>query len=130
MLIAKNIKNKTMYNMRELHLSLFLATIFTSSIIIEIQLRVVVLAKLDRIFNQLKIFFLRNPNIFMRITLHYFSSSNIYECLKYCNCNSIIINGKIINITIKSSFFHSIYWPIFWDVSKTMEMLLFQSLLF
>ena len=83
MLIAKNIKNKTMYNMRELHLSLFLATIFTSSIIIEIQLRVVVLTKLDRIVNKLKIFFLRNANIFMRSTLHYFSSSNIYECLKY-----------------------------------------------
>ena len=57
MVIVKNIENKTMYNMGELHLSLVLATIFTSSIIVEIQLRVVSLTKLDKIVKQLKIFF-------------------------------------------------------------------------
>ena len=57
MVIVKNIENKTMYNMGELHLSLVLATIFTSSIIVEIQPRVVALTKVDKIVKQLKIFF-------------------------------------------------------------------------
>ena len=56
MLIVRNIENNTMYNIQELHLSLFLAAIFTSSIIIEIQLRIVVLIKLDNTVNLLKIF--------------------------------------------------------------------------
>ena len=56
MLIVRNIENSTMYNMQELHLSLFLPAIFTSSIIIEIQLRIVVLIKLDNTVNLLKIF--------------------------------------------------------------------------
>ena len=54
MLIVKNIENNTMYNMQEL----YLPTIFTSSIIIEIQLRGVVLTKLDKTVNPVKnIFF-------------------------------------------------------------------------
>ena len=78
MLIVKNIENNTMYNMQELHLSLFLPAIFTSSIITEIQLRIVVLTKLDNTINPVKNIFLINPNI-----LYYFSSSNNYECLIY-----------------------------------------------
>ena len=54
MLIVKNIENNTMYNMQELYLSSFLQIIFTSSIIIEIQLRVVVLTKLDKTVNPVK----------------------------------------------------------------------------
>ena len=50
MLIVKNIENNTMCNMQELHLSLFLPTIFTSSVIIEIQLRVVVRTKLVKLY--------------------------------------------------------------------------------
>ena len=51
MLIVKNIESNTMDNMQELHLSLFLPVIFTSSIIIEIQLRIVVLTKYDNTIN-------------------------------------------------------------------------------
>ena len=54
MLIVRNIENSTMYNMQELHLSLFLPAIFTSSIIIEIQLRIFVLTKLDNTINLVK----------------------------------------------------------------------------
>ena len=54
MLIVRNIENSTMYNMQELHLSLFLPAIFTSSIIIEIQLRIFVLTKLDKTINLVK----------------------------------------------------------------------------
>ena len=54
MLIVKNIENNTMYNMQELYLSSFLQIIFTSSIIIEIQLRVVVLTKHDKTVNPVK----------------------------------------------------------------------------
>ena len=50
MLIVKNIENNTMRNMQELHLSLFLPTIFTSSVIIETQLRVVVRTKLVKLY--------------------------------------------------------------------------------
>ena len=57
MLIVKNIESNTMDNMQELHLSLFLPVIFTSSIIIEIQLRIVVLTKLGNTINPIKILF-------------------------------------------------------------------------
>ena len=80
MLIVKNIENNTMYNMQELHLSLFLPVISTSSKIIEIQLRIVVLTKFDNTINPVKNIFLINPNIFIQ---YYFSSSNTYECLVY-----------------------------------------------
>ena len=63
MLIVKNIENNTMYNMQELHLSLFLPVISTSSKIIEIQLRIVVLTKFDNTINPVKNIFLINPNI-------------------------------------------------------------------
>ena len=66
MLIVKNIENNTMYNMQEL----YLPTIFTSSIIIEIQLRGVVLTKLDKTVNPVKnIFFLTNLNILLYYTI-------------------------------------------------------------
>ena len=82
MLTVKNIENNTMYNMQELHLSLFLPTIFTFSIIIEIKIRIVVLNKLDKTINPVKTIFLINLNIFYTI-VYYFSSSNTYECLRY-----------------------------------------------
>ena len=63
--IVKNIENSTIYNMQDLHLSSFLPTIFTSSIIIEIQLRVVLLTKLDRPVNPVKNIFLINPKNFI-----------------------------------------------------------------
>ena len=50
MLTVKNIENNTMCNMQELYLSLFLPTIFTSSVIIETQLRVVVRTKLVKLY--------------------------------------------------------------------------------
>ena len=50
MLIVKNNENKTMNNMQEQHLP----TIFTSSIIIEMQLRVIVLTRLDKTVNPVK----------------------------------------------------------------------------
>ena len=67
MLTVKNIENNTMYNMQELHLSLFLPTIFTFSIIIEIKIRIVVLNKLDKTINPVKTIFLINLNIFYTI---------------------------------------------------------------
>ena len=66
--------------MQELHSTLFLSTIFTSSIITEIQLRIVVLNKLDNTINPVKNIILINQNIFIQ---YYFSLSNIYECLVY-----------------------------------------------
>ena len=54
MLIVTNIENNTMYNIQELYLSSYLQIIFTSSIIIEMQLRVVVLTKLDKTVNPVK----------------------------------------------------------------------------
>ena len=50
MLIVKNNGNNTMNNMQEQHLP----TIFTSSIINEMQLRVIVLTKLDKTVNSVK----------------------------------------------------------------------------
>ena len=76
MLIVKNIENNTMYNMQELHLSSFLPTTFTSSIIIDIHLRVVVLTKLDKTITLLNIFFQYVQTFFIR---YYFSSLNTYE---------------------------------------------------
>ena len=65
MLIVKNIENNTMYNMQEL----YLPTIFTSSIIIEIQLRGVVLTKLDKTVNPVKNIFFNKSKYF--IILYY-----------------------------------------------------------
>ena len=68
MLIVKNIENNAMYNMQELHSYLFSPTIFTSSIIIEKQLRVVVLTKLDKSVNPVKNIFNKSKHF---IILYY-----------------------------------------------------------
>ena len=98
--------------------SLMTLTIFGltlhSWLFIEIQINEFTLVKVDKNANPIKrlLYTLFNKlNIF--ITLCHFFVNVQYVI----NFNSIIMNTKIISITIKSSSFHIIYWPVFWNVS-------------
>ena len=71
--------------------------------------------KFDRILNPTENAFLTNPNIFLLCCIIRFHQICVDD-FNFINCNSYIINNKIIDITIKSCFFFILSVDQFFEI--------------